>query len=604
MSLSIHGISVGASAVLIGRAVRLQAGRVAVPRYYIDANQVPAHMQRLRDAKEALWQEMRAIQTELSQSDTQQETHQELAAILEVHMMLLRDEAFSAGVGRYIEQRHYNVEWALETQLDVLSAQFEAMQDAYLRERKSDLQQLVNKLLIYLEAHPSVRELSEGARLPSPVNLAAAMLEAAQGDAMTAVEREESVQEALILVAHDLSPADMMGLKGGVFQGFVLDVGTSMSHAAIVARSLGIPAIVGAKSASQLVRQDDSLVFDADAAVLIVDPSEQMLQQYRRKQMQAQQGAQDRLASGDLVFGDASKSDFSSPFAAEGPAITLLANIELPSDAHLALAAGAQGIGLFRTEFLFMGRDQLPSEQEQYEAYSEVVRIMQGLPVTIRTLDVGADKPLNHQADDTAALAGNASPMGLRGIRWCLAAPNIFLTQLRALLRAAADGPLDVLIPMLTSEQEIQQTFLLFEQAKAQLQAAGVSFGKVRVGAMIEVPAAALSLPTFIRHFEFLSIGSNDLIQYTLAVDRSDESVAHLYDAAHPAVWSLLRLILDQCQQSNKPVSLCGEMAADPKWTNALLAVGLRSFSMPPFQLKLFREKISHSKSATIEALL
>ncbi|HRB11012.1 MAG TPA: phosphoenolpyruvate--protein phosphotransferase, partial [Ottowia sp.] len=356
------------------------------------------------------------------------------------------------------------------------------------------------------------------------------------------------------------------------------DVGGKTSHTAIVARSMDIPAVVGARSASQLVRQDDWVIIDGDAGVLIVQPSPIILAEYGFKQRQ-----------GELERGRLARLKHTPAVTLDGQRIELLANIEQPEDSAAALAAGAVGVGLFRTEFLFMGRQgSLPDEDEQYAAYRAAVEGMHGLPVTIRSIDIGADKPLDDRRPDT-----HLNPaLGLRAIRWSLAEPVMFLTQLRAILRAAAHGQVQLLIPMLAHASEIRQTLELIERARAQLDQRGQTHGPVKVGAMIEIPAAALSLRLFLRHFDFLSIGTNDLIQYTLAIDRTDESVAHLYDQLHPAVLRLVADTLAEGARQGKPVSVCGEMAGDTAMTRLLLGLGLRSFSMHPSQILAVKQEI------------
>lgn len=569
MSFSLHGLSIGrglGGGVAMGRAVRVLSSRVNVAHYFIATDRVPHEVQRLREAKNAVIEEMRRLQLGL-QDYPNKDAMQELSAIMDVHLMLLQDDTLADGVRHYIKERHYNAEWALTTQLEVVAEQFDAMHDVYMRERKADLEQVVERVLTHLQGT---------AQLP-------------QTSAESTQAQRNAQDEPLVLVAHDLSPADMLRFKKGVFQGFVTDVGGRTSHTAIVARNLGIPAIVGAKNASQLVRQDDWIIVDADAGVLVVNPSEHILAEYRSLQSQAVQ-AQSVPTAMEVLH------------TADGSPISLLANIELPSDVDAALGVGAQGIGLFRTEFLFMGREHLPDEEEQYAAYRQVVIAMRGLPVTIRTIDIGADKPLqvNH-----GQMASQPNPaLGLRAIRWCLAEPAMFLTQLRALLRAAVHGRIDVLIPMLTHEREIQQSLRCVERAKEQLSHAGVAYGDIRLGAMIEVPAAALIVPTFLQYFDFLSIGTNDLTQYTLAVDRTDEEVSHLFDPAHPAVQFLIKTTIQQAVAAEKSVSVCGELAADEAYVKALLDMGLRTFSMHPSQVPLIRGFIKSLLTSKNPAIL
>jgi phosphotransferase system enzyme I (PtsI) len=439
------------------------------------------------------------------------------------------------------------------------------MEDPYLRERKADLEQVVERVLRHMKGLPSALPTKRAAKPGS----------ARQQDLLL----EDQVDVPLVLVAHDLSPADMIQFKQSVFAGFVTDVGGKTSHTAIVARSLDIPAVVGARSASQWVRQDDWVIIDGDQGVMIVDPSAIILAEYEFKRRQA-----------DLERERLTRLRHTPALSLDGQRVELLANIELPDDSEQALAVGAVGVGLFRSEFLFMGHDgKLPNEEEQYNAYLAAVQGMKGLPVTIRTVDIGADKPLDRSQKEDHYLN---PALGLRAIRWSLADPEMFLTQLRAILRASAHGQVHLLIPMLAHLREIRQTLSLLEQAKKDLDNRGQAYGPLKVGAMIEIPAAALSMPLFLKYFDFVSIGTNDLIQYTLAIDRADESVAHLYDPLHPAVLRLIAHAIQSCKQAGKGVSVCGEMAGDPSLTKLLLGLGLRSFSMHPTQVLTVKQEI------------
>ena len=555
MTFSIHGLAV-ARGIAIGRAVLVASSRVDVAHYFIKPEQVKAELVRLLRARNEVIEELQRLQKELPK-----DAPHELAALLDVHLMLLEDEELTAGVRHWIEERFYNAEWALTSQLEIIARQFDEMEDPYLRERKADLEQVAERVLQSLKG---------------------------TGSAMAQAPRQQRPQQELhlddtdvplVLVAHDLSPADMLQFKQSGFAGFVTDVGGKTSHTAIVARSLDIPAVVGARTASQLVKQDDWVIIDGDAGVVIVDPSPIILSEYSFKQRQGQV-ERERLA----------RLRHTPAVTLDGEKIELLANIEMPEDTAAALATGVVGVGLFRSEFLFMGRlGNLPDEEEQYQAYRRAVEGMNGLPVTIRTVDVGADKPL----DDTRHDSAHLNPaLGLRAIRWSLADPSMFLTQLRAILRSAAHGKVNLLIPMLTHASEIRQTLQLIEQARQDLDRKAMVHGPVRLGAMIEIPAAALSLRLFLRHFDFLSIGTNDLIQYTLAIDRADETVAHLYDPLHPAVLRLVADTIAAAQAQGKGVSVCGEMAGDVTMTRLLLGLGLRSFSMHPSQVLAVKQRI------------
>jgi phosphoenolpyruvate-protein phosphotransferase (PTS system enzyme I) len=561
MTFSIHGLAV-ARGIAIGRAVLMATSREDVAHYFIEPGRVEVEIERIRTSRDAVAQEIHRLQQTIALMGPKEAPH-ELSALLDVHLMLLQDVELVNGVKHWITDRLYNAEWALTTQLEVLSRQFDEMEDEYLRERKADLEQLADRVLRHM------------AGVASPVAPPAVARRKSQQDLLM----DDSMDVPLVLIAHDLSPADMLQFKQSVFAGFVTDVGGRNSHTAIVARSMDIPAVVGARSASQLVRQDDWVIIDGDAGVMIVDPSPIILAEYGFKQRQ-----------GELDRGRLSRLRHTPAVTMDGQKVELLANIELPEDAPAALKAGAVGVGLFRSEFLFMGkRGKLPNEDEQFLAYLRAVQGMEGLPVTIRTIDVGADKPL----DDSMRDAAHLNPaLGLRAIRWSLADPAMFLTQLRAILRAAAHGPVSMLIPMLAHASEIRQTLSLIDLARAELDSRGVAYGPVKIGAMIEIPAAALTLKIFLKYFDFLSLGTNDLIQYTLAIDRADESVAHLYDPLHPAVLRLVAETIAECNRQGKVVSVCGEMAGDVAMTRLLLGLGLRCFSMHPAQILAVKQEV------------
>jgi phosphotransferase system enzyme I (PtsI) len=563
MTFSIHGLAV-ARGIAIGRAVLVASSRVDVAHYFVSPEQVGAEIMRLRVARDAVVDELQRLQKGMPK-----DAPHELVALLDVHLMLLQDEELTSGVVQWIKTRLYNAEWALTSQLEIIVRQFEEMEDPYLRERKADMEQVGERVLHCLKGTgPMVAQAKRPQRPQQELQL---------GD----------TDVPLVLVAHDLSPADMLQFKQSVFTGFVTDVGGKTSHTAIVARSLDIPAVVGARTASQLVKQDDWVIIDGDAGVVIVDPSPIILADYGFKQRQ-----------GDLERERLARLRHTPSVTLDGQKIELLANIEMPEDTQAAITAGAVGVGLFRSEFLFMGRQgRLPDEDEQYLAYRRAVDGMNGLPVTIRTVDVGADKPLDETRHDAAHLN---PALGLRAIRWSLADPAMFLTQLRAILRAAAHGQVHLLIPMLAHGSEIRQTIALIDQARHELDRRGAAHGPVKLGAMIEIPAAALSLRLFLKYFDFLSIGTNDLIQYTLAIDRADESVAHLYDPLHPAVLRLIADTIAECHAQGKGVSVCGEMAGDVAMTRLLLGMGLRSFSMHPSQILSVKQQVLRSDAAKL----
>jgi phosphoenolpyruvate-protein phosphotransferase (PTS system enzyme I) len=583
VTFNVRGLAV-AQGIAIGRAVLIASSRLDVAHYFIEKADIDKEIERVRVGRDAVIDELGRLQHSVSQMSRKEAPH-ELAAMLDVHLMLLQDDMLSDGVKHWITDRLYNAEWALTTQLEVIARQFDEMEDPYLRERKADLEQVVERILRHMQgvAVPLTDSATLAKRAHKP--------RSGQQDLLLG----DTVDVPLILVAHDLSPADMLQFKQSVFAGFVTDVGGKTSHTAIVARSMNIPAVVGARTASTLIRQDDWVIIDGDAGVVVVDPSSIILAEYNFKQRQ-----------GELERGRLSRLLNTPTVTLDGEKVELLANIEQPDDALIAVKAGAVGVGLFRSEFLFMGRDgkgisKLPDEEEQFQAYKRAVDGMQGLPVTIRTVDIGADKPLDRQERLEKAQDTHLNPaLGLRAIRWSLADPDMFLTQLRAILRASSLGKIKLLIPMLCTVDEIRQTLALIKQAKAELDGRHIAYGEVKIGAMIEIPAAALMLPTFLKYFDFLSIGTNDLIQYTLAIDRADEAVAHMYDPLHPAVLQLISNTILQCHAQGKDVSVCGEMAGDVSLTRLLLGMGLRSFSMHPAQILLVKQQILRADSSKL----
>ncbi|MDO8420510.1 MAG: phosphoenolpyruvate--protein phosphotransferase [Rubrivivax sp.] len=569
MSIQVFGTPVSRG-VAIGRVVLVASSRVDVAHYFIGIDRIEHEVARLREARDAVAAEFGALKYELPA-----EAPHELAALLDVHLMLLHDESRIGATKAWISERHYNAEWALSAQLEVLARQFDEMEDAYLRERKADVEQVVERLLRELR-FSAVGSAPPGTPAPQAV-------------------RDFGGEDPLVLVANDVAPADMLQFKRSIFTGFVTDVGGRTSHTAIVARSMDIPAVVGAREASRLIRQDDWIVIDGDAGVVIVDPSPIVLEEYRFRQRQSEleRARLDRLRHTPAVTLD-------------GQTVELLANIELPGDAAGALEAGAVGVGLFRSEFLFMNRGGIvPGEDEQFEAYRAAVIALQGLPVTIRTVDIGADKPLERGSPQEHRYDHGLNPaLGLRAIRWSLAEPGMFRQQLRAILRASAYGKVRILIPMVAHLGEVRMIFEALARARQQLDDVGRPYTKVEVGAMVEVPAAALMVDRFLRHFDFISIGTNDLIQYTLAIDRADEEVAHLYDPWHPAVLQLLHHTISRANAMGRAVGVCGEMAGDVAFTELLLAMGLRSFSMHPARIASIKQRVLRADTRQLAAHL
>lgn len=560
MTFSLHGIPVS-KGIAIGKAVLISRAALEVSHYLVELGKEEAEAQKLLDAFDQVRQELEQLRVGLPK-----DAPQEMAAFLDVHGMILADPALAEKPIHLIRTQRLNAAWALTTELNDLLEQFAEIEDAYLKERANDIRQVAERVIKALNSQK--KDSLENATFLPP----------------------SDVGVESIIVAHDIAPHDMLRFKEHAFTGFVTDLGGKTSHTAIVARSMEIPAVVGVSHASEMIRHGDWLVLDGERGVVVVAPDEHLLAEYRKLQVQAIKEAR-----------KLQQLKHSRTATADGVDIELFANIELPEDANQAVALGAVGVGLFRSEFLFMDRNQaMPNEDQQYEEYRRVVDLMHGLPVNIRTIDVGADKALGSSSDVSQT---GTSPLGLRAIRWSLTEPEIFLTQLRAILRASAHGQARIMIPMLAHAKEIDETFRLIGKAKQQLHQRGQAFNpNIQVGAMIEIPAAALVLPLFINRFDFLSIGTNDLIQYTLAIDRADHAVAHLYDPLHPAILLLLDSIISQAKRANVPIAVCGEMAGDPALTKLLLALGLTDFSMHFSQLLLVKREILKANVGLLRA--
>lgn len=538
-----------ASGYAMGRAVVMGAAALEVAHYRIAPDAVESEKNRFSQALKSTSDELHALADNLPD-----DAPRELAALLNVHQLLLADPLLADETLSMIEKRHYNAEWAVTTQGQRLGEQFSAMQDEYLRERGSDVRQVVERVLHTLAGTRALGHLD-------------AILQS---------------DEPLIVVAHDISPADMIRLRGARFVGFVTDLGGPTSHTAIVARSMGVPAVVALGQVRTLARDGDFLIVDGQHGTVLINPPEQQKRAYEALAAQYADSREQLLSLRDV-----------SSETRDGVRIGLQANIELPDEVPLALSQGAQGIGLFRSEFLFLGRTDLPSEEEQFAAYQSVVEQMSQRQVTIRTLDLGSDKTL----DGEATVATNPA-LGQRAIRYCLARPELFQTQLRAILRASAFGKVRLLIPMITSLSEVRATREIIHSVQSELQAKGQAFDpNIEIGAMVEVPAMAIAIEPFAQAFDFLSIGTNDLIQYTLGIDRADAEVSSLYDPLHPAVLRLMAGTINAGQRQRIPVSVCGEMAGDARLTRLLLGLGLTEFSMHPRQLLDVKKEIRQAHS-------
>jgi phosphotransferase system enzyme I (PtsI) len=536
VTFTLHGLAVSGG-IAIGHAYLVSHATLEVAHYSLPPRKVDDEVVRLGRAFDAVRGELAELRSGLLNDGT--EARGELLAFVDLHSMILDDPLLLDEAGEYIRSRRCNAEWAIKRQMDRLVEQFEQIDDAYLRSRSADVVQVVERVI-----------------------------KALAGKRNRVSTRRRDTDS--IVVAHDLSPADTIQFKAQRIAAFVTDLGGATSHTAIVARSLAIPALVGMHQARRLIQDDDMLIVDGVRGVLIINPDERILDEYR---LRAREIEIERSKLKRLTGAVATTLD--------GEAVQLFANIELPQDVEQVREVEADGIGLFRTEFMFLNRDDLPDEDEQFEAYRSVVQAMKGKPVTMRTLDIGADKALR------GAERSEANPaLGLRAIRYCLAEPRMFVTQLRAILRAAHYGKVRIMLPMVAFQHEIESALAIIALAKQQLREANRKFDdRVEVGAMVEIPAAAMALGTLMNHFSFLSIGTNDLIQYTLAIDRADEAVAHLYDPLHPAVLRLVQQVIAQAKRAGMPVAVCGEMAGEPQFARLLLGMGLRQFSMHPSQL-------------------
>ena len=559
MSFTLHGLGVSGG-IAIGQAHLLSQATLEVSHLVIPPRMVEKEISRFETAVAQVRTELAAMKIGKENSPT------DIGAFIDLHMMLLADPELSEVPKQIIRERRCNAEWAIVQQMEVLVTQFDQIDDIYLRERSFDVRQVVERVVRELVGRSS----HSGVKVPK----------GAKG-------------ETLIVVGHDLSPSDVMAFKDQHFASFVTDVGGATSHTAILARGMGIPAVLGLHNARALIRDKETIIVDGTSGVLIVNPDARVLEEYvlKQSQIEIERSKLKLLKSTRATTLDRVK-------------IEPLANIEGPSDVAAALESGAEGVGLFRTEFIFLGRGDMPSEEEQFEAYRKAVKAMDGKPITIRTFDLGNDK--NQHSDEVSVDRKRVNPaLGLRSIRLSLAEPKSFQAQLRAILRVSKLGDVKILVPMLSHAQQIDQTLAAVEQAKSSLRGESIAFDEnILVGGMVEVPAAALAIGPFLRRLDFLSIGTNDLIQYTLAIDRADEQVSYLYDPLHPAVLMLLSHIISSADKANIPVSMCGEMAGDPKLTRLLLGLGLRQFSMFSSQIPAFKQRVKQSDISEITPLV
>jgi phosphotransferase system enzyme I (PtsI) len=550
-SFTLHGVGVS-SGIAIGHAHLISNALLEVMHYQLPKHLIDDEIKRFSQAIETVKQDLQQINNGLRKN-----APAEISAFIGTHLMMLNDKTLSEIPKEIIRTEHCNAEWAIKLQMDDIVDQFEQIEDEYLRERKQDVIQVVERVIKALLGHSQQLSTEQQA---------------------SALHQERK----LILVAHDISPADAIQFKQHEFAAFITDVGGVTSHTAILARSLNIPSIVALQKARDLIHDGELIIVDGKQGVVIVNPDKNILTEYRLRQDQweLEQQKLQRIKSTKAVTLD-------------GANIDLFANIEVPEDIVAVRASGATGIGLYRTEFLFMNRREMPDEEEQFIAYKTVAEAMNGAPVIIRTLDLGADKQMN---PDTVVECANPA-LGLRAIRYCLAEPQIFHTQLRALLRASHFGNIKILVPMLSTLAELRQTKIMLERAKLSLRNQQIAFNEnIALGGMIEIPAAALNAEAFANELDFLSIGTNDLIQYTLAIDRTDDAVSHLYNPLHPSVLKLIAMTIKAGEKFGKSVSVCGEMAGEAKLTKLLIGMGLCQLSMHPSHILSVKQQILHSQ--------
>lgn len=553
---ALHGIGVSRG-YAIGRVLRLQRDQTEVVEYRLPVQQIESEVERFLKGLELAKQELRTVRERLPAS-----VPAEINAFIDTHLLMLEDSLLAQAPLELIRSHGCNAEWALKLQRDRIVQVFEAMEDAYLRNRRDDIDHVIARIQRILLAGSNSTEAIPLHRFS---------------------ER--------IVVADDLAPADTILMQHQGVYGFITEFGGPLSHTAILARSLGIPALVGVHNARRYLQDDEPIVIDGQRGVVLAGLEPELLAYYRQRQRAERQRLRQLQTFRDQPA-----------ITTDGLTIELHANIELPEDTDAALDAGAAGVGLYRTEFLFMNRDRPPDEEEQFEVYREVLTAFEGRPVTIRTLDLGADKRVDGGRQD-APVATNPA-LGLRAIRLCLREPDLFRPQLRAILRASIHGRVRIMIPMLSSVQEIKQVLLLLDGLRRQLRDERLPFDpQLPIGGMIEIPAAALCADQFVQQLDFLSIGTNDLIQYTLAIDRIDDNVNYLYEPLHPAVLKLIRMTLSAGRIAGVPVSLCGEMASDPLYTRLLLGLGLTRFSMHPGSLLEVKQVITTSNATQLRQL-
>lgn len=557
MTISLQGVSVSRG-IAIGHVHIIQHDQLDVREYSIRSTQLTNELSRFNDAIATARQQLRAIRGHIPTTASV-----DISAFIDTHLLMLEDNALSEEPKRIIKERLCNAEWALKLQRDALVSVFDEMEDAYLSTRRDDVDHVVNRILrILLKQKPLLHEVPD-----------------------------DHIKNKII-IADDLTPADTVLMQHFGIAAFATEFGGPTSHTAILARSLGIPAIIGLHNAQRIINNNDFVIIDGASGTVLINPDKKIQLFYEKKQRDVKR-----------YYSSLTKLKNAATVSIDGISVELMANIELPKDFETVRNVGANGVGLYRTEFLYMNRDTPPDEEEHFETYLAVLKALRGLPLTIRTLDLGADKQVDGAGKQSGPIKSNPA-LGLRAVRLCLKEPEVFKPQLRAMLRASAFGHVRIMIPMLTNIQEMQQVLQTIDELKAGLDAENIDYdSNIEIGGMIEVPAAAVCADIFAKKLDFLSIGTNDLIQYTMAIDRVNDEVNYLYDPLHPAVLRLIQSTIEAGHKANIPVAMCGEMAGEIEHTKLLLGLGLREFSVHPASLLEVKKIINETDISELETL-
>ncbi len=556
MTIALHGMGVSRG-IAIGKVHIVKRDQLDIREYSIKQHLIDDEIKRFENAVTNARQQLRAIREHIPES-----TSADIEEFIDTHLLMLGDVALTEEPMRLIKELACNAEWALKLQRDALVTVFDEMDDAYLRTRKDDVDYVVNRIQRLLLNQTPLQH-----------------------------EKPDQKLAGYIVMANDLTPADTVLMQHHGIAAFATESGGPTSHTAILARSLGIPAIVGLQNALRYIKEDDELILDGVRGIILVDPDRYALSDYRRLQKEEKR-----------YYSKLGKLKNKPSITLDGISIDLQANIELPKDFKTVVEVGAQGVGLYRTEFLYMNRELPPDEEEHYVAYTKVIEVLNGLPLTIRTLDLGADKQVDGGRQSGPVI--NNPALGLRAIRLCLKEPALFRPQLRAIIRASVHGPVRIMIPMLSNIHEIQQVLQMIEDIKKELDELAIPYDhELQIGGMIEVPAAAVCADIFAQQLDFLSIGTNDLIQYTMAIDRVNDEVNYLYDPLNPAVLRLIHTTIKAGEKETIPVAMCGEMAGETKYTRLLLGLGLRVFSVHPATLLEVKQIVIDSNIGDLEAL-